>query len=257
MQRWVIVCYLIASSCFANQPPFDGTCYVSKDIITDSDPSAFDRLEPKRQKFHKMFDRRVDGWIYDKAFLFTAFYSDGLQIEMQVNSEFESTRAAQEVAQAYAIEFGRLPKCLREDVQTAWIHKGNEPFGGGNNNLLVHVGETDDIKRRGVLEEILFHEAVHTSLDASYASHRKWIAAQKSDAHFISKYAQDNPEREDLAETFLLWFAARHRPERLSTEQLQKIETSIPARLRFLDSLNLDLSPAVPWRLSPQDEEVD
>jgi hypothetical protein len=204
-----------------------------------------------------MFDRRVNSWIKNKAFLFDAFYSDGLKIEIQVNSEFGSQRSAQEVAEPYAFEFGRLPKCLRKDVQTSWIHKGNEKFGGGNNNLLVHVGQAEKYKRQGVLEEILFHEAVHTSLDAYYARHPDWIAAQKSDAHFISKYAQDHPEREDLAETFLLWFAARHRPERLSTEQLQKIETSIPARLRFLDSLNLDLSPAVPWRHSPQDEEVD
>lgn len=191
-----------------------------------------------------MFDRRVNGWINNKPFLFDAFYSDGLKIEIQVNNEFGSTRAAQEVAHAYAIEFGRLPRCLREEVKTSWIHKGRKLFGGGNNNLLVHVGQAEDYKRQGVLEEILFHEAVHTSLDATYASHPKWIAAQKSDDHFISKYAREHPEREDLAETFLLWFAVRHRPERLDDELLRKIETTIPARLSFLDSVEFDLSPA-------------
>ena len=35
-----------------------------------------------------MFDRRVDGWINIKPYLFEANFSDNLKIEVQVNPEF-------------------------------------------------------------------------------------------------------------------------------------------------------------------------
>ena len=34
-----------------------------------------------------------------------------------------------------------MPTVLRTDVETVWIHKGEEPWGGGNNNLLIHVDQ--------------------------------------------------------------------------------------------------------------------
>jgi hypothetical protein len=249
------VCCLALASPLAANPPFNGTVFLSKDIITDTDTSVFERLEFKRSSDRKMFDRRVNGWIDNKAFLFDAVYSDGKRIEIQVNSEFGSQSAAQEVAEPYAVAFGRLPKCLRKDVRTSWIHKGRELFGGGNDNLLVHVAQGEEYLQQGLLDEVLFHEATHTSLDSSIASHAKWVAARKSDAKSISTYASDHPEREDLAETFLVWFALRHRPTSLSSEQVQLIEATIPARLAFLDSLNLDLSPTLSGRRRQKDAD--
>jgi hypothetical protein len=42
---------------------------------------------------------------------------------------------------------------------------------------------------------------------------------------------------EDLAETSLLWYGLRYRPERMSAELRKTVEETIPARLRLLDSL--------------------
>jgi hypothetical protein len=229
-----------------SKPPYHGTIFINGNIVTEEDRSVFERIESKNSAKRRMFDRRVNKFIENEPFLFDAFYEDGLMIEIQVNSEFESPERAAKLAEEYAIEFGRLPKCLRTNVRTSWIHAGKQLFGGGNENLLIHIDQAAEYRRQGILEETLIHEATHTSLDPLYARHPDWIKAQQSDPTAISTYAKDHPNREDLAETFLLWFAVRHRRDRLTPEQTETIERSIPARLVFLDSLQLDLSPLIP-----------
>ncbi len=90
-----------------------------------------------------MYDRRVRDWVEVYAFLFDVSFDDELSIEVQVNNEFETSDLAEIEAVKYAESIGRLPSSLRQDVETVWIHKGTEPFGGGNHNILIHVGEAD------------------------------------------------------------------------------------------------------------------
>jgi hypothetical protein len=224
------------------EPPFSGTIFVDGDIITETDPTTFVSIVAAGRGNRVMFDRRVNNWITANAYLFDATYSDGLSIEVQVNPEFDEVTAAVE-AETYAIVIGRLPKALRKDVETVWIHQGLEPFGGGNNNLLIHTEQGLDYAVSGILEETLVHEACHTSLDADYADAAGWLAAQASDGEFISTYARDNPTREDIAESFLLYLALRYRPERIDASLRSTIESTIPARIAFFDSLSLEFAP--------------
>ena len=120
-------------------PPFDGTIFIDPDIITPSDPTAFVSLDYSGQGLRTMYDRRINDWINISPYLFTAQYIDSLNFEIQVNPEFGSPEAAQVQAEKYAEVIGRLTTELRKDVETVWIHKGLEPFGGGNNNLLIHT----------------------------------------------------------------------------------------------------------------------
>jgi hypothetical protein len=190
-----------------------------------------------------MFDRRANAFVQFQAYLFDATFSDGLSAEIQVNPEFGSSEAARVEAEKYAIVIGRIPKALRIDVLTVWIHKGMEPFGGGNNNLLIHVGQGDAYIADGILEETFVHEAAHTSLDAAHAASAGWLSAQAKDVNFISTYARDNPTREDVAESVLPWLAVRYRASRISSAQITKIQRAIPNRLAYFDSLNLVVLP--------------
>ena len=225
------------------KPPFQGTIFISAEIIKSSDPTAYSGLSEAGQGLRKMYDRRRNDWVRHKAFLFIAKYDDGLQIEVQVNPEFGSTENAQKVATKYAEVIGRLTTSLRKDVETVWIHKGVKPFGGGNNNLLIHTGQAARYVRDGILEETLVHEAAHTSLDPHYARSKKWQAAQKADRQFISTYAKDNSRREDIAESYLPYFAIRYRPNRISKSLARKITETIPHRIKYFDSLDLQMHP--------------
>ena len=131
---------------------------------------------------------------------------------------------------------------LRKDIQTSWIHKGINPYGGGNNNILIHTGQTKEYERDGILEETLIHEASHTSLDSYHAKNYAWQEAQRKDNHFISGYAEENPMREDIAESFLAYIAANHRSDRISPELKLTILNTIPNRIKYFDNQNFDLS---------------
>ena len=188
-------------------PPFAGTIFIDPDIITSSDPTTFQNLSSAGRGARTMFDRRVNGWITVDAFLFNASFDDGLTAEIQVNPEFGESGTAMVEAEKYAAVIGRLPTSLRRDVQTVWIHKGTQPFGGGNNNLLIHVGQADLC------------------------------------GTFISTYARDNPTREDIAESFVPYLAVRYRSNRISQSLAQTILRTIPNRTAYFDNQRFDMHP--------------
>lgn len=218
-------------------PPFSGTIFISPNIITDSDPSAFRDLTYMGQDMRTMFDRRVKDWIVVNAYLFQVSFNDGLSTEIQVNPEFGSSLVALAEAQKYAVVIGRLPTILRSNVQTVWIHQGNEAFGGGNNNLLIYTGRAESFEADGILEETLVHEAAHTSLDPDHEDSPDWLVAQRNDNAFISDYARNFPMREDIAESFLPYWAMRTRPSRLDPVIVRRIQQTIPNRIAYFDRL--------------------
>ena len=238
--RAVYVALAIFMMHFAKaSPPFGGTIFLDPDIITESDPTTYQKLTDADRGERNMYDRR-SGWVYLNAFLFNASFNDGADIEIQVNPEFGDADVARAEALKYAPVIGRLPKCLRKDVETVWIHMGNNPFGGGNDNLLIHTGQAAQYSADGILEETLVHEAAHTSLDAPHANASEWLAAQDADGEFISTYARDNPYREDIAESFLPYFAFRYRSDRITESLADVIAKTIPNRIAYFDKQEFD-----------------
>jgi hypothetical protein len=192
------------------------------------------------QDWRWVFDRRANSfdWVY--MHLFNATFADGLTSEIQVNTnDYAGQSVAAVEADIYGRSVGRLPTSLRTDVDSITIHKGFQPFGGGNNNLLIHTDQA--VTYGGYLEEVLFHEATHTSYDADHASSPGWLTAQQNDPTFISTYAMDNPTREDVAESLLPWFAMRH-TDALFPFQIDAINSSIPNRLAYFDALPFQLN---------------
>lgn len=223
-------------------PPFHGTIFLDPDIITAKDATTYLSVEPAGRGERSMFDRRHDGLVKVNAWLFRARFADSRDIEVQVNPEFDEKNAAAHAAK-FAGVIGRLPKCLRVDVDCVWIHDGAQLFGGGNRSLLIHTGQAAEYESDGILEETLVHEASHTSLDDRHAADKDWLAAQKSDPGFISTYARDNPTQEDVAETFLLWLAVRHRADRIDPSLASTVHKVVPNRLRYFDERKFDVFP--------------
>lgn len=238
-------------------PPFSGTIFIDPNIITSADRSTFQSAVYTGQGLRTMFDRRVDDFVEYDAFLFDATFDDGLTVEIQVNPEFGNSGAAQAEADKYGEVIGRLPTALRVDVQTVWIHQGTEPFGGGNNNLLIHTGQAALYEADGILEETFVHEAAHTSLDAAHAEAAGWLDAQSADGEFISTYARDNPLREDIAESFLPYLAVRYRADRIPQSLADTINATIPNRIAYFAAQEFDLYPIPRAADFNQDGAVD
>ena len=232
-------------NCIKNEtPPFDGTIFIDPDIVLESDPTTFIKLEYNGKESRIMYDRRAEDWLTMEPYLFIAYYNDALTIEIQVNPEFGSKENAKNQADKYAPIIGQLTTELRKDVQTVWIHRGLKPFGGGNNNLLIHTDwSAKHYEQQGILEETFIHEASHTSLDSAHASSAGWIKAQTQDCKFISSYAEENPIREDISETYLPYFAIRYRPDRIRKSLKDSIENAIPNRIKYFDNQNFNMHP--------------
>ena len=66
-----------------------------------------------------------------------------------------------------------------------------------------------------------------------------------------AEYARDNPDREDVAESILPYFAVRYRPDRLSDADRAAITYAIPNRLVYFDDAGLDMAPYTPSTVAP------
>ena len=59
----------------------------------------------------------------------------------------------------------------------------------------------------------------------------------------ISTYARDNPDREDIAESFLLYLALEYRSDRISQELKNTVLETISNRMDYFGKQNFDMNP--------------
>lgn len=153
--------------------------FLGDEVLSDATPTVYTKVTYSGNKLRNMYDRRSSTFNYLGAHCFDTMYTDETKlIEFQVNPEFTKEEAEVEAAH-YANIIGRMPKCLREGVHSVWIHKGDHPWGGGNNNLLIHTGIPGERKyeKEGIVDEALMHEGVHSSLDLLYKDSAGWKLA--------------------------------------------------------------------------------
>ncbi|MDP7287656.1 MAG: hypothetical protein QGH94_06660 [Phycisphaerae bacterium] len=224
------------------KPPFGGTIFVNRNIITNEDPSAFKCVVPAGRAEVGMFDRRPKQPHKVNAYLFTATFTDGQTMEIRVNPEFGAEGALAQ-AKIYLPYIGQMPYTVRRDIKRVLIHKGKKGFGGGGAGILIHTDMGESYMKSGILTETLIHEASHTSLDHRHSGAKGWLEAQEKDGAFISGYSKSHPRREDVAETYLMYFAVRYKPDRIDQKLKDTITKTVPNRIKYFDSLNLNMYP--------------
>jgi hypothetical protein len=219
------------------KPPFSWTKDTVFDIIRTSDESTFVCLEYVGRHDRRIWDKRVNGEPVVNAFLFVARYSDGSNIEIGINPEFEPLEKAKAEALRFAHPLGQLPTLLRAGIRRFSVHMGNKGFHAGTGHIVVYSGGADERVSYNHLEESLFHEAVHASLDAGHRLSDGWKRAQASDGRFLTSYGARRPEREDLAETALFAFAILHHPDRFPPADTKATMRAVPHRFAYIKEL--------------------
>ena len=226
-----------------------GTVWRSTDIIVPSDPSSLISVALSGTGNRAVFDRRSGEWAVIDVYLFNAHYGDPLDdrvvqtVEYQVNPEFGDSEAAQVQVMKYASMLGQMPTVLLSGVNHVVIHAGAELWAGPPSGVVIHTGFGKPHIDNGFTEEVFFHEAAHAALDAEHSNSLGWRDAQEADGRFISSYAQDNPYTEDVAESFLAYFALRYRQGGISAEDRAAIEEALPNRIAYFDKQGFDFSP--------------
>jgi hypothetical protein len=239
MRKLVPICVAACAEAALAQgdPPFSDTAGTVFDIIRADDPDSFLCLQPMGQATRQIWDKRVDGEPLVEAFLFMAHFSDGTAIEIAINPEFGSSDAAKAEALRYTAPLGQLPTTLRRGIGRFSVHGGDEGFHAGTGQIVVYAGRADQRLSYDHLEESLFHESVHASWDAEHRLAPAWIAAQAADGGFLTDYAAESPEREDLAETALFAFALLHHPDRLPPVDSDDTRRAVPHRIAYIAGL--------------------
>ena len=240
----------------AGAQPFQGTAFMSPRILTAADPSAVRSVEYAGRGERVIWNYRVMDWITVDAYLFDARIG-ARDVEFQVNPEFGSEAAARVEVDAYVADIGRLPAVLLSNLAKVHVNAGRpahpeaatfQPrrvFGGNrfDRSITIHTGTGEEYRQSGFLEEVLFHEGAHVSVDGDVVDDPAWHAAQQADGGFISDYARDNPDREDVAESILPYFAVRFRPGRLPPRAASGHRRGDPRAARVLRCPGLRLEP--------------
>lgn len=193
-----------------------GTVWVSPDVITDADPSALDSVVYVGRGMRGFYDpfeceRR---WRDDLVvFLFEAHFAGGATMEVQAHTAYGEAESALAAARQFLPPMGRLPRMLIDGGREVELSPAPDYGAGGNGcGKIYHWGARAD--PAGFVEEMALHEGSHAVLEdcgwdgcridrAGLGGSRsaEWRAAQAADSLFISAYARDNPESEDMAET--------------------------------------------------------
>ena len=220
-------------------PPFGGTVWITPDILEPSDPTSFRSVTYAGRGME--FFWNGERWVTLNVYRFTVRYAGG-QLEFQVHPDFGSREAARSEVDTYAPALGRLPAALLSGIEEVEVHSIGVGAQGSEGFLHIDASDADELIPSGFLEEVFFHEVGHASLERHRDS-AGWRTAQQADGVFISTYARDHPDYEDVAESILPYFAVRYRPERLTEADRSAILAAIPNRLVYFDEQGFDMSP--------------
>ena len=181
----------------------------------------------------------TDELIVSEVYTFEVGFADRSQVGIWVHPSVGAQKDAEELADLFVKPLGRLPTAMRQRLSHLIIHSGDHTaFGEHLGHFFVVYA--DNVRKRIAthdLEETVFHESVHATLDAEWAKDAEWRQAQASDGAFITEYAAKKPDGEDLAESALFAFTYLMHPERLPPEVVRGIETIMPARLSFFEKI--------------------
>jgi len=217
-------------------PPYSGTCWsISRDTITPEDPTSYTDIKATgERRYLHLFDRNHDGWQWVNAYLFIASYTDQRDIEFRIHPDIGETNGLKH-SKWLAEMFGRIFLPFRECVHMFDILPGDHGAGAGGMNGMVMFHLDYALRYKGgSLEEVAMHEAAHACLD-NHMSTPEWKDAMKKDGRFISTYARDYPNREDVSESSTSWFAVRKRKNRQPDDLVKTTEATIPNRLDYFD----------------------
>lgn len=237
----ILTLLLLATISVANsEPPFENSIVSTDfDFITDDDPTTFVSLRLVERGTQEMPDKRHDGLFAKNTFVFEAQFGDDTVVEIWAHADFGTEEAASTYANMAAVRIGKLPRYLRAKLSHVVIHQGDEvAFGEELGHFFVLYSENMDIRvRNHDLEETIFHEAIHATLEKDYATSEAWLAAQKADPGFITRYAASLPLKEDLPESAIFAYTIIKHPGRLPEPVEATVKAIMPNRLQFFREL--------------------
>lgn len=209
------------------------------DFIQAGDADAFDAITYLGQEDKEMPDSRTEELFDTDTYIFNVDFTDGSSTEIWAHSDFGSVAAAQEYADKLTGRLGKLPDFMRETLSHVVLHFGDAgAYAESEAQFFVIYSDNMDVRiSNNDLEETVFHESVHATLDELHLETAAWLAAQEDDGNFITDYAEANFDKEDLAESALFVYTMLKHPGRLSADIENWVNTHIPNRFEYIEAI--------------------
>ena len=233
------------------EPPFAGTMWDLPDLIKSSDYTIYSTSSYQGIETRLFYDKSIPDFINYPAHVYIVNFGDDLSIDFEIYTEF-TLEEADNIEQKYAPLIGQLGKDLRRNIKSFEFLKGEEVASAQRTddlnyaNITFHTDWLNNIVATRPdgdrTEELLIHESAHLSIDPYVYGQQGWTDAVNLDGNFLSTYAKDNPDSEDIAETFQAYIAVKFFPDRISNSLRDTILSVCLNRFKYFDSLNLDLS---------------
>ena len=232
------------------EPPFGGTMWDLPDLIKSSDYTIYSTSSYQGIETRLFYDKSIPDFINYPAHVYIVNFGDDLSIDFEIYTEF-TLEEADNIEQKYAPLIGQLGKDLRRNIKSFEFLKGEEVASAQRTNDLNYANITFHTDWLTLVEtrfsgdrteELLIHESAHLSIDPYVYGQQGWTDAVNLDGNFLSTYAKDNPDSEDIAETFQAYIAVKFFPDRISNSLRDTILSVCLNRFKYFDTLNLDLS---------------
>ena len=226
----------------------------SQNFWTSTDPNGFSSLGiPGATQLWELVGADTDGtgsthrqcWVYNVTF------TDSTAIKIAISDLFGGEAAARPYATDLANAFGRLPKLFRNNLNHVNLHfNGTHARAESLGHFITYSkSKVDERITQGKLEEVSMHEAVHACLQQAGGGKgfeylgepfaqpprivQAWADAVAADnGKYVTNRANDN-HGEDFAETGLVAWIMKYRPERMSAEDRAAVQSYIPNRLAY------------------------
>lgn len=231
-----------ASGALFSQPLYPNSVASNNlDFIFADDPGACWSIAELGGGRTEMYDPRRDTLFVEGALHFNVTFPDQ-QLRINVHPD---VRDPQQSATEAAASVSRLPTQMRKALRYVNILDGDgsaweEGLGGF---FTLYDGLIERRLAEHDLDETVFHESAHVALDPLLSNDADWYANQSADGEFITQYAADNPEKEDIAESALFAWTMRHHTSRLPADVEAAVRNIMPNRLEYLGNMLEDYVP--------------
>ena len=243
MKQHFVALVLAGSSISAMSEPLFPNSIASNhlDFILPNDPGACWSISEQEGGRTEMYDPRSDTFFVDNARHFeVTFPNQVIRINVHPDVGNHEQRAREAAASV-----SRLPVLMRIQLRyvnilngdgTAWSVDAGRFFTLYDGLMARQLAEHD-------LDETVFHETAHVALDPILSQDPDWRSNQEADGAFITHYAAQNPNTEDIAESALFAWTLIYRPGRLPKDVETEVRSVIPNRLEYLGNMMEGFEP--------------
>jgi hypothetical protein len=233
----VLLCVLaVAPSVLAAQPLYPNSVASNDlDFIRSDDPGACWSMVENGGGRTEMYDPRRDTLFVEDALHFAVTFPDHT-IRINVHPDVDDP---QQRAMETAASVSRLPNQMRIALRYVNIHDGDGSAWAEDVGQFFTLYDGLMTRRLAEhdLDETVFHETAHVALDPLLSGDPDWQSNQASDNDFITQYAADNPDKEDIAESALFVWTMMYHPDRLPVQVEAAVRDIIPNRLEYMDNV--------------------